>query len=209
VSALLVLGGGGHGRVVADAVLDSGAWQRVAFLDDFVPKGTDLLGLPVVGSFRELEAHVREFAAAIVAIGEARRRLDLIAACLRVGFKLATVVHPAAHVSRFATLGPGTVVLAQAAINAGATLGVGCIVNTGSTIDHDCKLGQAVHVCPGAHLAGSVHVGDAAWIGVGSSVRDGIAIGARVMVGAGAVVVDDVPDGVTVVGVPARQRVQT
>jgi sugar O-acyltransferase (sialic acid O-acetyltransferase NeuD family) len=206
LKALLVLGAGGHGRVVADAALESRRWDRIAFLDDFVETGATLLGLSVIGTFSELGAQCAAFGAVVVGLGDARRRLEFIEACKQAGFELPCIIHPTASVSRFATLGAGTVVFAQAAINAGAKLGAGCIVNTSSSIDHDCALGDGVHVCPGAHLAGSVCVGEAAWIGVGASVRDGVAIGSGVTVGAGASVVANVSDGLTVVGVPARTR---
>jgi acetyltransferase-like isoleucine patch superfamily enzyme len=65
-------------------------------------------------------------------------------------------------------------------------------------------LADHVHIATGASLASTVEVGEAAHIGVGASVRQCIRIGRLAQIGAGAVVVKDVPDGVIVVGVPAR-----
>ena len=48
-------------------------------------------------------------------------------------------------------------------------------------------------------------VGDGVRLGTGARVLGPIQVGADVSVGANAVVVSDVPDGVTVVGVPARK----
>lgn len=89
-------------------------------------------------------------------------------------------------------------------MNAGACIGRGAILNTGCSVDHDCILGMTVHVSPGARLAGGVIIGEGSWIGIGASVKQLVRIGSRVIVGAGAVVLADVPDGITVVGVPAR-----
>lgn len=209
MSGLLILGAGGHGRVVADAALECGRWDRIAFLDDYAEVGATVLGLPVAGPFADLASQRARFDAAIVGIGDARRRLELLAHCRQAGFQLPSVVHPAASVSRFATLGEGTVVLGQAGINAGARLGAACIVNTGATVDHDCELGEGVHVSPGAHLAGTVHVGERSWVGIGSCVREGIRIGARVLIGAGAAVISDIPDDSVALGVPAIARGKT
>jgi sugar O-acyltransferase (sialic acid O-acetyltransferase NeuD family) len=201
---LLIIGAGGHGKVVADAALLSG-WDRVAFLDDRASTVTEVLGLPVIGEPRELREHASAADAAVVAVGAPARRLELQEACVAVGLTIATVIHPSASVSPFATVGSGSVVFAQAAINAGTILGRAGIVNTGATIDHDCRLGDGVHVSPGAHLAGGVVVGDRTWVGIGAAVRQGIEIGHDSVVGAGAAVVASVPPHTTVVGVPARR----
>jgi sugar O-acyltransferase (sialic acid O-acetyltransferase NeuD family) len=198
----LIIGAGGHGKVVADTALLCG-WE-VCFIDDRAGEAPGPLGLVVIGGIDEIPSHARAFDAAVVAIGAAPRRLEVQDRCLREGMAVATVIHPTAVVSRHATLGEGTVVFANAVVNAGARMGRACIVNTAATIDHDCWLGDGVHVCPGTHLAGNVSIGDRAWIGIGSAVRQRLEIGADAVVGAGAAVVADVPSGKTVVGVPAR-----
>lgn len=205
MSGLLIIGGGGHGKVVADAALAVG-WNPVAFLDDHAPEAPASLGLAVVGSFADVERCASQFSAVVVAVGDCRRRLEMLERCQALRLKLVSIVHPSSAVSRFATLAPGCVVLAQSAVNAGAELGMGCIVNTGATVDHDCRLGRAVHVCPGAHIAGNVSIGECAWIGIGAAIRQTVAIGCDAVVGAGAAVTADVPDRVTVIGVPAKRQ---
>jgi len=94
--------------------------------------------------------------------------------------------------------------MAGAVVQAGCRIGENVIVNTRASIDHDCDIEAHAHVAPGAVLSGCVHVGERAHIGAGATVIQGLTIGAGAIVGAGAVVVDGIPDGVTVVGVPAR-----
>lgn len=202
---LLIAGAGGHGRVVADAAADTGAWQDIAFLDDRYPEIAQVSDWRVAGTLGDLERIAPGFQAFIAAFGDSVLRLQCLERARSAGLKIATIVHPRAAVSSRARLGAGTVVFAAAAVNAGALLGSGCIVNTGATIDHDCELGDGVHICPGVNVAGNVRIGDSSWIGIGSCVIQGICIGQRATIGAGAVIIRDVADGLTMVGNPARE----
>jgi sugar O-acyltransferase (sialic acid O-acetyltransferase NeuD family) len=207
MKTLLVIGAGGHGRVVADVAMCMQTWDRIAFADDRGAALGQPLGLEVVGSSADVVHLAPHFDAMAVGIGNATARMRLLQQIKALGHPLPLIVHPSAYVSRFARLGAGTVIFPQAAVNAGALLGDGCIVNTGATVDHDCQLADGVHVCPGAHLAGDVHVGARCWIGIGACVREGMRIGADACVGAGGVVVTHIPSGLTVTGVPAREHV--
>lgn len=200
---LALLGASGHGKVVADAALASG-WDGVEFFDDAWPQLSRNGLWAVAGDSAALMARLQEFQGVLVSIGDCAVRWEKHQALLAAGASLVTVVHPAATVSRHATLGPGTVVMAGAVVNVDAFVGQAGIINTGATVDHDCKLGDAVHICPGAHLSGNVQVGRCSWVGVGAAVKQGLTIGQLVMVGAGAMVVQPVPDAQTVVGNPAR-----
>ncbi len=190
MNRLIIIGAGGHGRVVADA-----SSVPAVFLDE----DTSLEG--VVGTPSELSNVSTKEDGIVVAIGDNSTRLQMLG-----GIKQATtIVHESSVVGNAVTLGVGTVVFAGAVINAYATLGKGCIVNTGATVDHDCQLADGVHISPGANLGGNVTVGECSWIGIGACVKNGVTIGKNVIVGAGAAVVQDVPDNVTVVGVPAKE----
>ncbi|MCW2270324.1 putative acetyltransferase EpsM [compost metagenome] len=203
MKTLAILGASGHGKVVADAAEDSG-WDAIEFFDDAWP-GLSTNGVwPVVGTGADLLGRVQDYQGVLIAIGNNEVRQRKLIELKAAGANLPTLLHPTAVVSRYATLGPGTVVLATAVVNAFARIGECCIVNTGSSVDHDCNLGDCVHVCPGARLAGMVRVGDLSWIGIGACVRQVLEIGSRVVVGAGAAVVGNISDNMTVAGVPAR-----
>jgi len=206
---LLILGAGGHAKVVAETALATGNVSRVAFLDDRStgPDGCPpVLGWPVIGPLAwSLQPDAQAlFAAAVVGLGHAASRLTWIQQLEAVGYALPVLVHPSAWISPSAQIAPASVVFAQAAVQAQAAIGVGAILNTGCTVDHDTQLADGVHICPGAHLAGDVQVGLRSWIGIGASVIQQVRIGSDVTVGAGAVVLRDLPDGVTAAGVPAR-----
>lgn len=200
---LAVLGASGHGRVVADAALASG-WQEIVFFDVRWPELIALGPWKVVGDDARLLASGAEFDGVVVAIGANRLRLERFRALTAAGAKMVTIAHPAAIVSRFASVGVGSVLCAGAIVSPFAIIGTASIINTAATIDHDCTLADGVHVSPGAHLGGAVQVGEASWIGLGAAVRQGIIIGSDVVVGVGAAVVSAVGDALTVAGVPAR-----
>jgi len=206
MSSLLVLGAGGHGRVVADAAISTKRWDTIAFADDRIGEEVKPLGLDIVSTLADFADVAARFDAVALGIGNNRARLELYGKCRARNLVLPPIVHRSAAVSAYATIGPGSVVLAQAAVNPGACLGAACIVNTGATIDHDCSLADGVHVSPGANLAGGITVGRATWIGIGACVRQELTIGPDVIVGAGSVVITDVEPGQTVFGVPARVR---
>jgi sugar O-acyltransferase (sialic acid O-acetyltransferase NeuD family) len=217
---LLVVGAGGHGRVVLDLCRALGR-EVAGFLDDAPgPPGAGgarraVEGVPVLGGFVLLDdAAVMARHEVVVAVGAVRgdqvagnrlrRELGRRAAARGAG--LAILAHPSAVVSDRASLGPGTVVCAGAVVATGARLGVHCIVNTGASVDHDCELADGVQVSPGARLAGGVRCGEDVFVGTGACVAPGVAIGARTRVGLGAGVLRDLPADVLAAGTPARAR---
>ncbi len=153
---IVILGSGGHARVVADAC--SSAAQSIAgFIGPDASRGAAMEGAVHLGGDDRLED--RDFVQShdfVVGIGAQQRRAELSRDLCERGARLATVVHASAVVAPSATLGAGTVVLAGAVVNQGAQLGSWVIVNTNATVDHDARLADGVHIGPGAVLAGDV-----------------------------------------------------
>jgi sugar O-acyltransferase (sialic acid O-acetyltransferase NeuD family) len=200
---LAILGASGHGKVVADTAQCCG-WDLVDFFDDALPALTSNGSWPVVGDSAAMLARLQDYDGIVVAIGHNAVRHTKLLALIEAAAPVVSLIHPMAFVSQRAVLGIGSVVFAGAVVNIDARIGVGAILNTGCSVDHDCVLGGAVHISPGARLAGGVNIGDRSWIGIGASVKQLIRVGHDSVVGSGASVVSDVPDGVLVVGVPAK-----
>jgi sugar O-acyltransferase (sialic acid O-acetyltransferase NeuD family) len=203
VTSLYLLGGGGHARVVYDALRRAGIAVSAVVdprkPDDRFEDVPILRSLPATGSFFVTVGQVR-------AEGS-RERIwnEALASGLTAADAFAEDKGPGPR----ADVGLGTVILAGAYVGVGTKIGANCIVNHMALVEHDCVISDHAHISPRAVIGGSVRVGRRSHIGMGAVIRQGVSIGDDVTVGAGAVVVDDVPASATVVGVPARPLVRT
>ena len=206
MSTLLIVGAGGHGKVVADTAELTGHWDNIVFADALYPQLTHAGHWPVVINSKELSGNIAEYSDFVIAIGDNHTRHKEQNALSAAGLNPINIVHPKAIISRYSRLGKGCVIFAGVVINADARIGDACIINTAATVDHDCLLGDSVHISPGANLAGQVKVGNFSWVGIGASVKQLVNIGQNVILGAGAVAVNDLADDTTAIGVPAKKR---
>jgi acetyltransferase EpsM len=196
-TAVVVYGGGGHGRSLIDLLRRTGSYRIVGVLDDGLEAGSDVLGLEVLGGREVLpelaEKGVRLAVNAVGGIGDVASRIRIFSSLLEAGFTCPAVVHPAGWVEASAALSAGSQVFAFAYVGSSAEIGFGAIVNTGAVVSHDCRLAPCANVSPGALLAGGVVVGEGALIGMGVTVNLNVKIGAGARVGNSAVIKDDVP----------------
>lgn len=195
---VMVIGGGGHAKVIIDGLLCCGD-QVVGVLDDSLPVGTQVLGVPVLGIIGDYVCYPD--CRFIIAIGNNFVRRQIAE---KLPVKWHTLIHPTAHVSRFAQIGEGSVIMANASVNACAVVGKHCIVNTGAIVEHENKIRDYAHLSPNAALSGAVIIGECTHVGIGAIVRNNISITEDCVIGAGAVVVKDIMKSGTYVGVPAK-----
>lgn len=202
---IILVGGGGHGAVVAEAVLAMGACRICGVVDDQPTPLAHQLGH--LGGLNELGRVLREHSARwVLTVGDVRTRgrlLNVISDEIE-SLGAGPIVHSGAVVSPSASLGRGVFIGAGAVIQARAKVHPHAIINTGAIVEHDCLIGENTHIAPGAVLGGNVSVGRDTLIGLGARVKPGVSIGAGVTVGVGAAVIQGVRRGQTVVGVPAR-----
>ncbi|WP_161974768.1 acetyltransferase [Piscinibacter terrae] len=210
--AIIIIGAGGHAIVVADALLSQGR-EVLGFVDaNQALHGGRLLGLPVLGDDSALATHAGDSVELANGIGGTGTLGSVVRGTIRravqerletQGWRFAPVLHPRAVVSPYATIEPGSQVLAGAVVQAMSHVGRGAIVNTGAIVEHHCEVGAFVHLAPGCTLCGNVCIGEEAHIGAGAVVRQGVRIASRVVVAMGAAVTRTVESG-AVAGVPAR-----
>ncbi len=204
---LIIIGCGGHGRVVLDVLRNAGDYDVLGFVDSNPAlHGRRVDGLEVLGPPEMLTSlHKRHgVSRTIVGVGNNGARRALAEQVQSWGFSLVNAIHPSANLAGNVTLGQNLVIAAGALVCAHCQIGDSAILNTGCIIDHESWIGTATHICPGARLAGRVAVESGAFVGIGATIIQGLRIGYESTIGAGAVVIHDVAPMSTVVGVPAR-----
>lgn len=209
VERCVILGGGGHARVLIDSIMESGVVEPYAILDmNPTTWNKTVSDIPIIGDDSLLpevvKQGVRFFVVGIGSVGAAQARIRLFDLGLSNNLEPLLLIHPSAVYSRWSHIKQGSQLLPNSVVNAGAIIGENVIVNTGSIVEHDCIVENHSHIATGARLASSVVVGSGAHIGAGAIVIQGVKIGSGAIVGAGAVVINDVAPNLTVVGVPAR-----
>ena len=187
---VIVIGSGGHAKVVIAALQRSGA-EILGITDpDRRRAHVRVMDVPVLGDDRVLEGYEADAVVLVNGVGCAgssapRRRVfeDLRGK----GFRFEVVIHPAAVVAADSEFGEGAQVMAGAVIQPGCRIGANAIVNTGAGIDHDCAIGDHAHIAPGAVLCGGVRVGAEAHVGAGATVIQNVTIPPGGLVRAGSV----------------------
>lgn len=203
---LLIIGAGGHAKVVIDVARAAG-FEPTAALDPGAI-GDHCNGVKVIGGDNLApELFVGGARAAVIAIGDNRLRCRIAERLHEIGFTFPALVHPSAVLSRSAKIGIGTIVMPNAVVNADASLGDFVIVNTAAVVEHDCVLGRGAHVAPGTSLGGGVVVGCCALVGIGSAIRPGSLVGDYAVIGAGSTVIADIPSECIATGSPAQIQI--
>ncbi len=197
--SMIVYGGGGHGKALIDLVRLLGSYSIVGIIDDGIPTGTLIMGLPVLGGAAVLaqlaQAGVHLAANAVGGIGNIAPRLTVFESLKEHGITCPALVHPTAFVEPSAVLSEGVQVMPHAYVGSEAHVGFGAIINTGAIVSHDCVLGDFSNLSPGAILAGEVTIGQASLVGMGVTINLRVNVGERVRIGNGATVKRDVPGG--------------
>lgn len=207
---LILVGGGGHCKSVID-VAESAGYNILGILDMPEEVGKSVLNYKVIGIDEEIPQYVdkAEFIITVGFIKNPAIRIRIYNKIKEVGGRLATIVSSTAHVSRYATLGEGTVVMHQAVVNAGAQVGANCIINTFCNIEHDAEIGDQCHISTGTMVNGDCKVGERAFIGSQSVLANSITVGDDIIIGAGSVVRKSISEKGVYAGNPAILKIKS
>ncbi len=206
---LILVGGGGHCKSVIEAA-ESAGYSILGVLDMPEEVGKDILSTKVIGTDDDIPSYVdkAEFVITVGFIKNPAIRIKLYNKVKEAGGKFATIVASTAHVSKYATLGEGTVVMHQAFVNAGAKVGHNVILNTFSNIEHDAVIGNQCHISTGTMVNGDCKVGDNCFIGSLSVLANGISVGDDIVVGAGSLVRKSIKEKGIYSGNPAVLKIK-
>lgn len=207
MSKIVVIGAGGHSKVVLD-VLQLCGYEVVGLTDAVLAPNSKVLEYPVLGDDSVLEQLLlQDIKYAAIGMGHVgnngvRNRVYQTAKTLGLIFPI--IVHPSAIVSQHTKIGDATLLGAGCVVNPDVQIGEACIINTSAVVEHEVVIGNGVHIAPNATVLGNVKIGDNSFVGAGVTIKQGVSIGKDCIVGAGSVVLSNIADNSVVVGCPAR-----
>lgn len=203
---LILIGGGGHCKSVID-VAESAGYTILGILDRNLPEGTTVLGYPVLGNDDKITPYIdkAEFLVTVGQIKTSAIRVRLNKMVEDAGGKLATIIAATAHVSKYAKIGKGTVVMHKAVVNSDALVGKGCIINTFANIEHDARVGDFCHISTGSMVNGEASIGEGTFVGSQSVVNQCVVICKDVVIASGTVVHKNITEPGIYAGNPLKR----
>lgn len=204
---IVLVGGGGHCKVVIDVIIKSKKFEIFGIVDP-KPKSSGIPGLKFIGDDSTLidifQSGCKNAFITVGSIGEPSVRIKLAQILTSIGFNLPIIIHPSAVIAKGVNIEVGVFIGAAVVIGPDTNIGKNAIINTKVSIDHDCKIGDFVHLAPGVTLCGGVEVGAKSHIGSGASIIEYKKIGAETLIGAGSVVTSDIPAKCKAFGNPCK-----
>ncbi|MFZ3577242.1 acetyltransferase [Virgibacillus sp. DJP39] len=200
---VIILGDGGHSRVIQEMIFSMESHDVIAILDDKYESGFQQQGI-IHAPIAFLPKLIRKDTKVVIAIGGNLIREHIAKSLSLVPEDYLSIIHPTAVVSASAKIGCGTVVMSNAVINSHTEIGMHCIVNTAAIVEHDNKIGDYTHVSPNATLTGGVTTGEGVHIGASATIIPGMHLGSWSVIGAGSTVIEHIPSYSKAVGCPTR-----
>ena len=132
---LLIVGAGGHGRCCLDIARDMNIFDKISFLDD--------------NCIDEMSSYYPEYTHIHIAIGNNKTRSKLLLQAKEIGYSLPILQHSSSVVSKYASIGEGSVLFPYSVIEANTLIGQGCIIASHVVINHDVHIDENVLVNTG------------------------------------------------------------
>lgn len=198
---IMLIGMGGHSKVVKDIIELNGEFKVIGYLDDKF-KEKEIIENVIYDSIESFDDYNDTYFN--ISIGNNKVRQKVFNKLNLPNWKYPSLIHPSVIIGTNVEIGFGTVVMANAVINADTKIGDHCIINTTASVGHDVELYDYVHISPNSTLTGGVRVGIKSQIGASATVIPETSIGENSIVGAGATVVNNIGDNQTVIGTPAK-----
>lgn len=201
--SLILIGAGGHAHACIDVIEQHGGYQIAGLVGMPKEMHTQHLGYAVIATDNDLPKLAKTYQHAFITVGQIQtpdHRIRLYQQATELGFRLPVIIATTAHVSPYATIGAGTIVMHGTIVNAGARVGYNCIINTRALLEHDTTVEDHCHISTGTILNGDVRIGAGSFIGSGSIIKEGVTLGKRCVVGMGLSVRSNQPDQARFIG---------
>lgn len=206
---VIIIGAGGHGKVVACTALAAGLKVHGFVEADKDRIANEVIGIPVLGGdevVRSLKPSEVRLLNGIGSVRSTEASEKVYREFKNDGYRFLTLAHPFAWIDPNVRMDEGVQIFAGAVVQPGTKIGENACIYSGAGVDHDCTIGAHSQISPGATLCGLVRVGASTHIGAGATVIQEISIGDHCLIAAGAVVIQDVPNGTTIMGVPGQPK---
>ena len=203
---VIIMGTGGHAKVVTDALKLSGR-EILGFVTLDLKADTEFCGKKVLGNDEVLNQYLPdeiELANGIGSLPRKNLRWKLAEKMRKQGYRFATIIHPDAVIASDVNLGEGVQIMARVVIQPSTKIGQDTVINTGVLIDHDCKIAEKCHIAPGVVLSGGVVVGQNTHIGTGTKITQYLKIDDNCIIAAGATIYKNIPSNMLV-----KQKIDT
>lgn len=201
---ILLIGGGGHAKSVADSIRQAGQYRIAGYIDRPELKGKEIDGIVVIGTDDDLETFynegIRNAFPAIGYMGKGNIREKLYKKIKQIGYQIPAIVDSSAILAHHVKIEEGVYIGKRAVVNAGAIIGKLCIINTAAVVEHDNEIGDFSHVAVGSVLCGHVKIGKRCLVGAGATVKQETTVGDDVIIGIGTTVRHDIETGQTYYG---------
>lgn len=200
---IIIIGAGGHARVCIDVIEQHGKFKIAGLVGEMNEIHLQHFGYSVIATDNDMQKLVKEYKYAFIAVGQINspnNRIQHYQKSIELGFQLPIIISPSAIVSRYATIGAGTIIMNGAILNAGVKVGVNSIINTRALLEHDVSVDDHCHISTGSILNGDVTIGSESFIGSGAVIKQGVSIGKNTLIGMGLSVRHDQADNTRFVG---------
>jgi sugar O-acyltransferase (sialic acid O-acetyltransferase NeuD family) len=205
---IIIIGAGGHSKVIVDIIKNEQKYEIAGFIDNNLPIGHKVLDYKVLGKEEEINTIINkhEIFGGIIAIGDNYIRCNVEKKIKELcnEFKFINCIHPKSHIAFNVVMGEGNVVMAGATINTSTEIGSQCILNTNCSIDHDNRIANFASIAPNAATGGNVVVGEFSAIGIGATVKHNVSIGYNCIIGSSSLVNKDAQSNSVYYGMPAK-----
>lgn len=168
---IIIIGAGGHGKVVADTILAQDKYELIGFADLALPVGEEIIkGYKVIEKQSDVHLLKGQADVFVVAVGNNVVR-EQIYRDVAILFDPVTIIHPSAIIGSDVKIGTGTVVLANTVISTSCIIGDNTIVNAGTVVDHDCSVGNNVHLSIGTKVGSNSKISDGCTTEIGGAIK--------------------------------------
>ena len=206
---IIIIGASGHAKVIIDAIEVDGQYNIHGYIDSYKPQGKKILNYSILGSEDIIPELINKgINKGVIAIGDNYKRAKMAKKILKIApnFQFISVIHPSAVVSKYVSIGRGSVILAGAIVDVDSKVGDFCIINNTANLGHDSTMENYSSLAPNTSTGGAVFIGKYTAVSIGANVLQSIHVGEHTIIGAGALVTNDIDSYKVAYGIPAKAK---